>query len=124
MITTYKRLNEATSALQAFYSQPQEYELRVKLVKQAEVFWSAIQAFQKFQEELRNTHMNKLPGQDNPMINSKEAANAYNAAILEFQSRKISLDIDPISDEMLRNIVISPLDHLALVRLFKNIESV
>lgn len=118
MITTYGKLNEAEQALKAFYSQPMDYESRVVFVRQAETIWDALEACRKFHTELREKYMTKNQGQDSQMVNSKESANALNASWANFLSLKIHLDISPISEDALRSVKISPLDHIQLVRLF------
>lgn len=123
MKITYRKLNEAEPALRAFYSQPQEYEFRILLMRQAEELWKAISACKKFHAELREVHMTQQAGQDKPMVNSKEAADALNAAWAEFLDRKIALEVPMITEEMLRGVSISPLDHMELNRLFSSVEA-
>lgn len=118
MITTYGKLNEAEQALKAFYSQPMDYASRIVFVRQARAIWDALEACRKFHAGLREAHSTKNEGQDAPMVNSKAAADALNASWANFLSLKIHLDISPISEDALRSVKISPLDHIQLVRLF------
>lgn len=114
--TTYRRLNEASAALQSFYSQPQDYELRVVLMRQAEVIWAAMGEFKQFKDALFRTHATPGDGEEKLMVRSAEAARAFNEAMDAFQDRELRLDVAPISEDMLRGIRMSPLEHLALKR--------